>query len=144
MIKEYQQKHTNRTCRGCVGHGLAMQMYLRADHQFVQWGTTATCPRVCLAAPARLNPIGGALLPLLPGRATGAAVTAVGDQPPPPGCRAGGPRATRSPPATRVPRRRTPWPQSPGGSGERHTDAHPDRDKGPLVGSWNRREERSG
>ena len=104
---------------------------------------TATCLCVYLAA-SGLNPIGGALLHLLPGRATGAAVTAVGDQPPPPGCRAGGPRATRSPPDTRVPRRRTPCPQSPGGSGERHTDAHPDRDKGPLVGSWNRREERSG
>jgi hypothetical protein len=72
---------------------------LPADHQFVQCGTTATCLRVCLAAP-RLSPIGGALLPLLPGRATGAAAAAAGHQPPPPGRSAGGPRATRSPPAS--------------------------------------------
>jgi hypothetical protein len=72
---------------------------LPADHQFVQWGTIATCLRVCLAAP-QLNPIGGALLPLLPGRATGAAAAAAGHQPPPPGRSASGPRATRSPPAS--------------------------------------------
>ena len=61
---------------------------------------TATCLCVYLAA-SGLNPIGGALLHLLPGRATGAA-TAAGDQPPPPGRRAG------APPATRAPRCRTP------------------------------------
>ena len=61
---------------------------------------TATCLCVYLAA-SGLNPIGGALLHLLPGRATGAA-TAAGDQPPPPERRAG------APPATRAPRCRTP------------------------------------